>query len=101
VIIIGIAAGRCRQRLRLDEVSQSPVILDVLGRGEAGKVDAMRELVARDDLGELGQEDEARVKREGASARSISRRGGPPQSRPDRTVLVSATMRIRRRYVEA
>ena len=33
VIIVGVAAGRCRQRLRLDQVSEPAVFLDVLGGG--------------------------------------------------------------------
>ena len=60
-------------------------------------MDAVRELVTRDDLGEFGEQDQAgdsdTVR---ARARSMRRRGGPPQSRPDKTVLVSVTMRIRR-----
>lgn len=67
MIIIGIAAGRRRQRW-LHEVRQAAIILDQIGRREAGELHPMRELVAGDDLGELGQEDQAGAEREGASA---------------------------------
>ena len=50
----------------------------------------MREFFPHDDLCELGQEGvKARWR-----ARSSRRRGGPCQSKPDKTVLVSATIRI-------
>lgn len=86
VIVIGIAAGGLRQRLRLDEVSEPTVILDVLGGGQAGELDAVRELIARNDLGELGQQDETGIQRHRASACQVdqaTRRTAPEQARQD------------------
>ena len=57
-----VAAPRC---------AKAAVILDQIGRREAGELHPMSELVAGDDLGELGQEDLARAEREGASAGQI------------------------------
>jgi hypothetical protein len=101
VIVIGIAAGGCRQRLRLDDVRKAPIVLDEVGSGESREMDSMRELLACNDLSELGHQNHAGAQCERTSAGQIdqaARRAA--QSRPDRTVLVSATMIISARYAD-
>jgi hypothetical protein len=66
--IVGIATDGGRQELGLDDLGEALVVLHELGGRETGREHAVRELIPRDDLGELGQEG-------GAGASSIPTQG--------------------------
>jgi hypothetical protein len=54
-IVIGVAADRCRERLRFYNDGKAPVILDEIGGRRSRQLYTLSELIAGDDFGQLGQ----------------------------------------------
>lgn len=96
MIIVGVAAHRGGECVRGDDLGQAFIVLNELGGGKPRGAHPLGELLSRAITSASSAKSVRLVQRamRRSRARSSRRRGGPCHKSPERTVLVSATIRI-------